>query len=259
MCVGVNLFLYVGKDLSFFVERLPSLLLLQRTGMVDKEFVGLAWYLSSMVIGMALIYPLLRKHYSMFVYCIGPLSGALIIGYLIKTTSYLGGVSDWVGITYKCNLRAFAELSLGCTCFELSRKLACRNITVLSKFFLSLSVISTIFVVIWNICCVNRLFNDGVILLLLCFIIVAVFGKIGYFSTHNAWYNNRFLCYLGKLSLPVYLFQNILHYWVSALYKGNSIITRISIIYFGTIVLAMIYIYIKRLIDNARVKHKADN
>ena len=245
-CVFVSsYFLLYGKDISFLYERIPSIFLLQRTGVVEKEFIGLAWYLSSMIIGMAIIYPILRKHYELYTMCIGPVIGVLVIGYLIHETGYLGGVSDWLGITYKCNYRAIAELSLGTTCYEISRRaLQKQDRKRSSRFAWSVITIIVLGIVLFNICGTDRRYNDGIILLLICLFVVTVFGKMGLISSSKHIIESKLLCYLGKLSMPLFLFQNIFHYWVPQIYQGESVMMRIVFIYIGTILFSIMTIKI---------------
>lgn len=240
-CLMVSIyFLSSGKDLLFILQRIPSILLLQRTGIAEKELIGMAWYLSSMMIGMAIIYPILRKHYDIFTLYIGPLLGILIIGYLIHTTNYLGGVSDWIGFSYKCNFRALAELSLGTTCFEISRELKTKNIKPIWRIFFTIATIFIVIVIFMSICSITRIFNDGIVLLLICFLVVALFGQIGIFAHNKFLYSNKFFCFMGTLSMPIFLFQNIFHYWIPVIYHGTSIIVRLLLIYFATIIFSII-------------------
>ena len=248
-CVLVSLYFLVnGKDSIFIVERLPSLLFIQRSGIVEKEFIGLAWYLSSMLLCMAILYPLLRKHNQIFSLIYGPLFGVLIIGYLINTTGSLSGVSDWIGVTYKCNYRAFAELSFGAACFEISRRIGERKWKNGKKFLFSLSATLFTLLSVAATLSANRIFNDGCILLCMCVFVTIFFGEVGFFSQTRALYNNKVFIYLGKLSMPMFLLQNVLHYWVSYVYQGRSIVLKISIVYLGTILLSVIVLYIRQRI-----------
>lgn len=233
-------FTFYGKGLSFSLERLPSLLFLQRTGIVDKEYIGIAWYLSSMFIGIAFIYPILKKKYELYTMCIGPIISLLIIGYLIHETGYLGGVSDWLGISYKCNFRAFAELSLGATCFEISRKLSNKEETRKKRVIWSaLSIIAVCFVIM-SICSTHRIYNDGVVLLVICFIVVMLFSRVGIISRCECVCSSRLLCYLGELSMPVFLFQNVFHYWIPHVYQGDKVSIRIILIFTATLLFSII-------------------
>ena len=257
-CVLVSLYFFtIGKNSLFIIQRLPSLLLLQRSGIVDKEYVGLAWYISSMLLCMALLYPLLRKHYYMFCSVYGPLLGLLLIGFLIHTTGYLGGVSDWIGVTYKCNYRAFAELSLGAACYEASRNISQKRWTKWRKYMFSVFAILSVLISIGSTCSINRLFNDGCVLLCMCVAVTIVFGKVGLFSNTKALYNNKAFIYLGKLSMPMFLLQNVLHYWVSYFYKGSSITLRISLVFWGTVLLSVLALDLqKRLFVLSSAKNR---
>lgn len=235
-------FLVIGKKLVFVIERLPSLLLLQCSGIVDKEFIGLSWYISSMIICMAIIYPLLRKQYSMFTNIYGPLLGILITGYLIHMTGYLGGVFDWIGFTYKCNLRAFADLSLGTTCFEAARKISIQKWGKKQKCLFSILAVFSSVTSVVSICSTQRIFNDGIILLSMCVLVTVLFGKVGLLSQINGLYSNRLFDFLGELSLPIFLLQNVFHYWVSYFYRGGVVAIKIALIYWGTIIFALVVV-----------------
>ena len=54
--------LLIDRDISYILKCLPSLIFLQRTGISEESFVSLAWYVSSMLMAMAVIYPLLKKY-----------------------------------------------------------------------------------------------------------------------------------------------------------------------------------------------------
>ena len=191
-CALVSLyFLVSGKDYRFVIERLPSLLFIQRTGIIEKEFIGLAWYISSMLLCMAILYPLLRKHYQMFSLIYGPIFALLIIGFLIHTTGYLGGVSDWLGVTFKCNYRAFAELSLGAACFELSRMISRKEWAKGKRFFFSISALLFTLLSVASTLSTKRIFNDGFVLISMCISVIILFGKVGILSRTRVLYDNK--------------------------------------------------------------------
>lgn len=238
-------FLTIGKDISFIIERLPSLFLLQRSGFVDKEFIGLTWYISSMLLCMAIIYPILRKFYNLFTNVYGALFGIFIIGYLIYTTGYLGGVSDWAGITYKCNLRALGELCLGTTCFEVGRRLSEKEYSKGKRIIISSITVLSAVICICSTCSNKRLFNDGIILMVMCCCITMLFVGKAIFQK-SGLYDNAVLNLLGELSMPIYILQNVFHYWVDYYYYGENVAAKISIIYFGTLLFSLIFVMISR-------------
>ena len=109
-------------SLDYFLRRLPSLFFLQRMGF-GKPFIGCTWYLSSMLLALFVVYPLCRRFYHVFTLAAAPLLCAVLLGAIIICTGSLGNIEDWFFITYKTNIRAFAEISLGATAFEISRRM----------------------------------------------------------------------------------------------------------------------------------------
>ena len=115
------------KILSGALESIPNLFLVQMTGMGMVNPNHVTWYISCMLIAMAVLYPLCRKYYTMFTHYIAPLSAVLLLGYCMKTTGRLTGVSHWSGICYKSVLRALIEIALGAAAFEIARYISGRK------------------------------------------------------------------------------------------------------------------------------------
>ncbi|MBC8577488.1 acyltransferase family protein [Yanshouia hominis] len=91
-------------------------------GLNSYEVMDLCWYISGMLLGIMIIYPLLRYHANLFCYVEAPLICAFIYGYLFHT--YKGTATlDWIGICNTGLLRGIAGLSLGCLTYEGSRKI----------------------------------------------------------------------------------------------------------------------------------------
>ena len=107
----------------YFLKRLPSLLFLERLGL-GKAFIGCTWYLSSMMLALCLAYPLCRRFYRFYTCFAGPVLGCLLLWAMVAQTGSLGDIGDWFYITYKTNVRAFAEISIGAASFECSRLLS---------------------------------------------------------------------------------------------------------------------------------------
>lgn len=85
---------------------------------------GVSWFFSALFLSTAIIYPILRKHYDMFVYLIAPLGSIFILGYLSQTYGHLNlWRSDFNGFTYPGMFRALIEVSLGAVGYEISRRI----------------------------------------------------------------------------------------------------------------------------------------
>jgi len=98
--------------------------LLSQSGLVGFRANGAAWYLSAMILAMAILYPFLIKNSNTFLKVVAPLLCLFLYGYMYKTWSLtFVGPSIWVGFATKGMLRAIAGLCLGCLCYVVSRKL----------------------------------------------------------------------------------------------------------------------------------------
>lgn len=67
-----------------FIVRLPSAFFLQRTGINGQAFVSVEWYICSMLLALAIVYPLLRKSFDMTTLVLAPVVSSLLIGYMTK-------------------------------------------------------------------------------------------------------------------------------------------------------------------------------
>lgn len=193
---------------SYLFYRLPSLFFLQRSGLYTEGFIGVSFYLSSMLIAMAVIYPFLRRFYFSYTRWFGPVAGCLIIGTMIYYTGSLGGAADWFGFTYKTNIRAFAEISMGTGCFELARFLKDKKYSDAQRVILSLvSALCYLSAFVFACFNVDRSFG-GQVLYLLCIAVTISFSEIGIVG-YKGWLQKPLFGFLGAISLPFFLSQNI--------------------------------------------------
>lgn len=172
-----------------------------------QRFLGVAWYIGAMLVGMMILYPLLVKHKRNFIYIFSPLIVLFTFGFMNKMDggSYAAADVYYFGLLPKGLLAALGGLSLGTLSYVLSAKLRNVNLTKLSKFLLT-TVYITSFVSIFFFACDPRshYFYDSVMVVLLFVSISITFSNISIFEkvTHN-----KFVLYLEKLSLPLYLNQ----------------------------------------------------
>lgn len=228
-----------GKGITSILKNIPSLLFLQRTGISEDSFVSITWYISSMLIAIALIYPFLKRYYYTFTALVAPLGGILLIGMLIKNTGNLFGTSDWMLVTYKCNLRAVAEIALGTVCFDICRRMQNIEFTRLMRAVFTITVLGFLIfscVYMWT---VASQYN-GVFVLMMCFVITIVFSRKGIWGDSDALYGSKLFCYLGSISMPIFLYQNIFRNLYYKFLRGASRGTVISLVYLGTVIFSVI-------------------
>ena len=92
--------------LSFF-----DIFLLRMTGVKTYVVNRPIWYISSMLIAMLIIYPLVRKYKNKYLYIIAPAICLLGFGYLGYTSGNLRGDDKLIFFTNKGNIIAFLEIS----------------------------------------------------------------------------------------------------------------------------------------------------
>ena len=179
-----------------------DMLLLKMSGINCFQINGPVWYISSMLICMGIIYPLLRKYKQNFIYIAAPLIVILGLGYLNHNYGSLRGPSKWLGLTYKGNIRAFIELTLGSIIYMCVEKIKTINFTKFGKIIITLTELGC-FILPFLISQFIKSANYDYIILF-----IISLGIILAFSEKTLEYNlfcNKFSYWLEKLSLSLFM------------------------------------------------------
>lgn len=175
--------------------------LLISTGWFESKIMLVAWYVSSMLICMALLYPLIRKYKDIAVRVILPVLAVMVVGWLYQTYGNIRGPMKWTGLMIKGNYRALAELSLGVLCYCATKKLKTVDFTTLGKVLLT-AVEALIYAAYVFYMAVDA--NGLIDLLFLPLLAVAVMITFSGKSMGNQLFNGKVVAFLGKYSLSVY-------------------------------------------------------
>lgn len=209
LCALMFIFLTAeGKmTLGKFLEKLPSLLFLQTTGLTDNYFIAVEWYICSMLFALVIIYPLLLKSFDFVSKVAAPVVSSVLTGYMIYTYGKLPSSLDPDPIISPSNLRGLAVVFLGVFCYAVSEQLRTAELSKAQKIMLA---------AVENICWLASLIFiisdasdefEGIVVYLLAAAVAIVFSRD--FSGVKL-YSNSFVMYLGKISLTVYLCQNLI-------------------------------------------------
>lgn len=190
---------------------IPQFFLFHLGGLTSEaKIVTVEWYLSSMLIGMLIMYPLIRKFYDMYVHVIAPISSLSIMGLsYMKRGSLLGSYNYWEGITTWGVLRAIFIMNLGCIAYEIAKYIMAKKLTPFSKVMISLL---GLFGYLFTVFFCNFNFDEKVrfsLVLILMFSVAVSYSGINFYGR---LFDNGFCRYIGKLSLPMYLNTNIIRY-----------------------------------------------
>lgn len=113
--------------------------LLKMSGLDQGGIDGVVWYLSAMLLGMALLYPLIRRHYEGMRHLGLGLITVLIFGFLCQTSGTPRDPTRWMGFAYRGLLRCIAELSLGGVCYGCTKRLQAFHFNGFGRALLSLA------------------------------------------------------------------------------------------------------------------------
>lgn len=188
---------------SLFSAGFLESVLLFSTGLVAVSFNDATWYLSSMILAMALLYPFIRKYPKAMKYYVMPLCALLLWGWMRAEDRTTRNPTYWMGLTYKGNIRALCELQLGATLYCVNQKFKNINFTKFGKLVLT--------VIEWGCYAAAILYmyfrsasrKDILFITLLCIAVLITFSGKAISA------QGKTLCtlfdVLGKFSFPLYL------------------------------------------------------
>lgn len=220
----------------YLLKSIPGILLIQIVGIGGYIPNHVEWYISAMFVTLLILYPLCRKYYSMFVNVFAPIISLYTIGRLIASKKCLTGVLVLEGVFYRGLYRAVGEIALGAILFEVTRNLMKKEYTSSQKRNMKICEIVCYGMVFAFIFTTASKSFELQALILLCIGLVMSFVSF----SEKSILNNKFIYYLGKLSLGIYLCQMIAINFALAL--NVSVYSRVLIAIILTISLAIICI-----------------
>lgn len=207
-----------GVSVSDILNVIPGFFLIQRTGISFNNINGVEWYISAMLVAMAIIMPLAVKYRDLYTKYIAPVSAILIYGWLIHEFQTVSGSSEWTIIGYRSVWRAIAGINLGMFANECVIALKKREFSkktevmaVLARY--AMWGLTTVFV----FCTCNKKYEVYPIFMMFAAIVLTM-----RFPIQNALFQNRFVIFLGKMSLPLYLNQILAIMLVKAYMPNHS-------------------------------------
>ena len=197
--------------------------------------LGAEWYIGYMLFAMAVIYPFLIRWFQAVSKYIAPILGVCLYGYLMIRYHSVVSTDRMV--------RAFAGILLGTASFHgvhmLHKLIPEKRISVFS--FLSFAVFSGL-VFYMNTSLMTRAV-EPVLVLFFWFALTVTFSERGLLSSTQIL-NNSFVAWLGKISLPIYMIQNITRRLVSDFGGGITQSKRLILTVGITVICGIIMYYI---------------
>lgn len=194
--------LNIRETLNLLICSLGDLLLVKSTGLNLGSVNGVVWYISSMLLVMIVMYPLIRKYRDVMLHIVLPVTALLSFGWLCNEAGTLRKPDQWLGWFCRGTPRAYAEIAIGVLCYPLSQKLAQISLTTFGKFLCSCVESGIYLCVILFTHFGTSSAKDYFYVLIMAVAIVITFSHQ---SLGASLFDHAFFYRLGKLSLPIYL------------------------------------------------------
>ena len=191
----------LSGSVKMFISDFWELTLLKMSGIYLDGLNGVIWYISAMLLCMAVLYPLLRRFPDIMSKLICPLAAVILMGILCQTQGHPRNPTIWMGILYKGNIRAFAELCMGVVCYQITQRLCLvpwnrfsRTVIEIMQFVLYGAVILYMYLY-------KPGMQDYFFIFLLCVAVVLSFSGLG---TGSFAFDGKIPAALGKFSTALF-------------------------------------------------------
>ena len=222
----------INQDFSFdkLFDVIPGALLITRTGIRFFDINGVEWYLSAMLLVMAAMYPVAKKHFEVYAKAIAPISAILIYGWLIHNYHTLSGTTVWTPLGYRCMWRTAAGLNVGmfiyCCADALKKRKWTDKEVLLAKLARGIMYAS---ICVYAMCLNPRKYEIYAVIV----IFIALILTFSFPYENVKWLDSKAVLMLGKFSLPLYLNQNL------AILIGKTYFSELSDVALVLLILAM--------------------
>lgn len=173
---------------------------------------GATWYLSAMLIGMSILFPLLVKKRDFYIHWFAPLGSLLLYGFMSSSwDNGMAGSTMFTGFATKGLLRALGGLLLGAVCYLVAEKLKSVNYRPFMKVLFTLLLTGS-FAFVFRYVYSNK--NSSFDFVLVAIIAVGVtlsFANVSYTQLLNRNALVYHVCgWLGEFSMNLFLSHG---YW----------------------------------------------
>lgn len=230
----------IGKAVKVFLSEIPGLFLLQKAGFNFYNLNSVEWYISAMLVAMAVIYVFCHKDFRNYSGVVAPLSAVLIIGWIFFNCGAMSGASRKMPLSlgYVCLFRAFAEINLGIFAFRIAKVLERESWGRRERIFLS--------VIEWGGYAASVLFSlfeipiRFEIIPLFC-LFVSVTLSFSRSSCYSSIWDRKPFYFLGRFSVTLYLNQLFAIYLVRRYAPGRPLVEQGMIVLCITAIVSLVF------------------
>jgi len=188
----------------YVVDSWASIFFLQVFGFDSSWVNKLTWYLDVWLMVTFIFWFFLRKYYETFAKIACPLMALFLLGYMAYKFDGLADIDDWTGHFYKCFLRGYAEMALGCSIYSITRAVNKIDFTKAGKKILAFLEVFCYFLAFhYAVTGVDSKYSFPTVFAM-------AVGLVLTFSDINPChriFDNPIFNWMGKMSLLIYLNQ----------------------------------------------------
>ena len=234
------IFVAVAKGTDFinlFLNSFYETFLLHMFGLTVTRINPAIWYLSSMLLAMALLYPLVRKHPQTAVKLVIPLVSVLLLGYFCGNGTSPRNPTDWLGWTYRGNLRAIAEIGLGICLWHVTQHFKTIKFTRFGKILLTIIEYACYVSIINYMYTVAASRKDYFFLLIYAIALMISFSQQG---IDAKIFDGKVFTFLGRFSFPLFLTHSTCSSFINYLLPQDFSNSQRLLIYYAYSILSAI-------------------
>jgi len=256
--IGLGFVVYVRRlnvrgGLDKIIDTIGEWTLLKMTGMHTGSLDGVIWYLSSMLLCMAILYPLIMTWPNMMkkIWC--PLIAFMLLGITCIIDSNPRNPTKVYAFIYKGNLRAMAEICIGISIYPFVKKMSNINWNVFAKILFEFIEVIGYILLIRYMYIEKPNEKDYFYILIFAVCIILSLSKAGILSK---LFDNKFSYRLGKFSLALYFshiyYAQNLNVIIDGLKKSDKIIIYVACALATSIVVEILSVLYKKYADEIK-------
>lgn len=174
-------------------------------------YIGSTWFLSTMIICMFVLYPMILKNFDLAVKITMPIIFVFAAGYVLhRYNNSMHNVKVWNDLFYSGVPKSFAEIAFGACLYFIPEKID----KVRNEVFASQKLADLLFTLLkWGSVLIVFLYSLGVfrkVYDLECILLSGVFVTISFSNAGYHLRGSRFTDLLGQLSLPLFIFHKVI-------------------------------------------------
>lgn len=203
----VNSIVEKGDICRNLIYSIPDFLFLQQTGLPCYLANTPTWYLSSMMISLFILYPMICKNRNFFVFFLAPVLMFLGLQYLGMRYGYISVIYDYSPWGFEVGIiRGMSDILIGVLAYQISLRIKSSSYTNIMKIIFSMTevllyiIILVFFIKSYYIREEKSL--EFIILFVIACAVTITISNVGYF---DKYFNNSFSNWLGEYSYSLFL------------------------------------------------------